>query len=147
MKTSAASTSLTEVLQYCLPAKSILILAPPRSAVGSSIPSLGINDIIIRGGANIAPAEVEGVISRHVAVQNAAVIGVPDRMLGEVPVAFVVRRHGAEISAEELVRFCKAKLAEFKVPREFLFLADFPLGITGKIDKKALKVKWAELHA
>jgi long-chain acyl-CoA synthetase len=106
-----------------------------------------IKDIIIRGGANIAPAEVEGVISRHIAVQNTAVIGVPDRTFGEVPVAFVVRRHGAEVSVEELVRFCRAELAEFKVPIEFLFLTDLPLGMTGKIDKRALKAKWAELHA
>jgi long-chain acyl-CoA synthetase len=51
------------------------------------------------------------------------------------------------VSVEELVRFCRAELAEFKVPIEFLFLTDLPLGMTGKIDKRALKAKWAELHA
>ena len=101
-------------------------------------------DIIIRGGANIAPAEVENVIVRHPAVQSAAVIGVPDRKYGEVPVAFIVLRGGTEVTIEALSAHCSAELADFKVPSAFRLLPEFPLGATGKVDKKALKVLWAE---
>jgi long-chain acyl-CoA synthetase len=105
-----------------------------------------IKDIIIRGGANIAPAEVEGVIGRHAGVQAAAVIGVPDRKYGEVPVAFVVRRSGAEVTPEALAELCRQELAEFKVPAVFRFVPHFPLGITGKVDKNALKARWTEVQ-
>src|SRR5688572_5149138 len=71
-----------------------------------------IKDIIIRGGANVAPAEVEGVIGRHAGVQSAAVIGVPDRKYGEVPVAFVIRRSGADVTPEALAELCRKELAE-----------------------------------
>ncbi len=103
-----------------------------------------IKDIIIRGGANIAPAEVEGVIGRHAGVQSAAVIGVPDRKYGEVPVAFVIRRSGADVTPEALAELCRKELAEYKVPAVFRFVPDFPLGVTGKIDKNALKARWVE---
>jgi long-chain acyl-CoA synthetase len=103
-----------------------------------------IKDIIIRGGANIAPAEVEGVIGRHAGVQSAAVIGVPDRKYGEVPVAFVIRRSGAEVTPEALAELCRKELAEFKVPAMFRFVPDLPLGVTGKVDKNALKARWME---
>ena len=106
-----------------------------------------IKDIIICGGANIAPAEVEDVIGRHAGVQSAAVIGVPDRKYGEVPVAFVIRRSGADVTSEALVDLCRKELAEFKVPAMFRFVPDFPLGVTGKVDKNALKARWAEAQA
>ena len=106
-----------------------------------------IKDIIIRGGANIAPAEVEGVIGRHAGVQSAAVIGVPDRKYGEVPVAFVIRRSGADVTPEALAELCRRELADFKVPAAFRFVPDFPLGVTGKVDKNALKVRWTEPQA
>lgn len=106
-----------------------------------------IKDIIIRGGANIAPAEVEGVIGRHAGVQSAAVIGVPDRKFGEVPVAFVIRRSGAEVTPEALAELCRKELAEFKVPAMFRFVPDLPLGVTGKVDKNALKARWVESQA
>jgi long-chain acyl-CoA synthetase len=106
-----------------------------------------IKDIIIRGGANIAPAEVESVIGRHAGVQSAAVIGVPDRKYGEVPVAFVIRRSGADVTPEALAELCRRELADFKVPAAFRFVPDFPLGVTGKVDKNALKERWAEPQA
>jgi long-chain acyl-CoA synthetase len=101
-------------------------------------------DIIIRGGANIAPAEVENVIARHPSVQSAAVIGVADRKYGEVPVAFVILRSGAALTAAALTNYCKGELAEYKVPAAIRLLPEFPLGATGKVDKKALKALWAE---
>jgi long-chain acyl-CoA synthetase len=102
-----------------------------------------IKDIIIRGGANIAPAEVEGVIARHPGVQSVAVIGIPDRKYGEVAAAFVVRRGDAEVSGEALAALCRNELAEYKVPAVFRFVPAFPLGATGKVDKKALRALWS----
>lgn len=98
-----------------------------------------LKDIIIRGGANIAPAEVETALGAHPGVQGAAVVGRPDRVFGEVPVAFVVFRHGQAVSARELEAFAAERLADFKVPREYRFVTELPLGNTGKIDKIALK--------
>lgn len=106
-----------------------------------------IKDIIIRGGANIAPAEVESVLARHPAVQDVAVIGVPDRIFGEVPVAFVLKRPGAALSAEDLITHAAAELSEFKVPRQYFFEEKLPLGMTGKVDKTALKARWKELSS
>ena len=105
-----------------------------------------IKDIIIRGGANIAPAEVEGVLVRHPSVQDVAVIGIPDRIFGEVPAAFIVRRHGADVTPEELIAYASKVLADFKVPKHFGFEAALPLGKTGKVDRNALKALWRDLH-
>jgi len=98
-----------------------------------------IKDIIIRGGANISPSEVEGALISHQAVQDVSVVGGPDRIFGEVPVAFVIRRAGSAVSAEALVAHAEARLADFKVPRTVRFIDAFPLGKTGKVDKAALK--------
>ncbi|MFC4625213.1 class I adenylate-forming enzyme family protein [Daeguia caeni] len=98
-----------------------------------------IKDIIIRGGANISPSEVEEALLSHPAVQDVSVVGGPDRIFGEVPVAFVIRRAGAEVSVEELIAHAGECLADFKVPRSIHFIESFPLGKTGKIDKNALK--------
>lgn len=100
-----------------------------------------IKDIIIRGGANISPSEVEAVLSSHPAVQDVAVVGAPDRIFGEVPVAFVVLRHGASASQEDLIVYAEKTLSDFKVPRSIHFESEFPLGLTGKFDKKALKAR------
>jgi long-chain acyl-CoA synthetase len=101
-----------------------------------------IKDIIIRGGANIAPAEVERVLSRHPAVQDVAIVGVADRIFGEVPLAFVVTRGGRTVSAEELMKYAQSELADFKVPRQYVFRDALPVGKTGKVDKNALKASW-----
>lgn len=98
-----------------------------------------IKDIIIKGGANIAPAEVENVLLQHEAVQAAAVVGKPDRIYGEVPVAFVVLKNSAPGCETSIIEHCKASLADFKVPTELLELPELPLGITGKVDKALLK--------
>lgn len=98
-----------------------------------------IKEIIIRGGHNISPAEVEKTIVGHPAVQDAAVVGIADRIFGEIPIAFVVLRANMSVSAEELIAFLEQKLADFKVPRTIYFQAELPQGKTGKVDKKALK--------
>lgn len=101
-----------------------------------------LKDLIIRGGANIAPLEVENALLTNAKVQSVAVIGVPDRIYGEVPVAFVVKQRGAVVSSEELIEFSKKQLADFKVPTMILFRDELPLGKTGKIDKNQLKIDW-----
>jgi long-chain acyl-CoA synthetase len=105
-----------------------------------------VKDVIIRGGANVAPAEVEEILNTHPAIQSAAVIGVPDSRFGEVPVAYLVLRGKANVAEETLAAFCSERLAEFKRPAAFVFLPSHPLGPTGKIDKKALKTMWLEGH-
>ncbi|MFV0295555.1 MAG: AMP-binding enzyme, partial [Hyphomicrobiaceae bacterium] len=97
-----------------------------------------IKDIIIRGGANISPAEVEEVLGYHPSIQDVAVVGAPDRIFGEVPVAFVVLRPGAVETAEALEEHAARTLSDFKVPRRYIFETVLPIGKTGKIDKAGL---------
>jgi long-chain acyl-CoA synthetase len=99
--------------------------------------------VIIRGGANISPSEVERALASHPGVQDAAVVGAEDRILGEVPVAFIVRRHGNRISADDLIRHVERSLSDFKIPRRYIFEDELPLGKTGKIDKAELKRRLA----
>lgn len=101
-----------------------------------------IKDLIRRGGANVAPVEIENVLLKHQDVQGAAVIGVPDRIFAEVPVAYVVKRNGSSLSGEELIKFASESLAKFKLPSAVYFEPELPLGKTGKVDKKALRTMW-----
>jgi long-chain acyl-CoA synthetase len=101
-----------------------------------------LKDLIIRGGANIAPLEVENVLLKMEEVESVAVVGVPHRLYGEVPVAFVVLRRDSSVDSEQLTAFAKSHLSDFKVPTSFLIRNELPLGNTGKIDKKALKKQW-----
>lgn len=104
-----------------------------------------LKDVIIRGGANISPSEVEKVLAAHPGVQDAAVVGLEDRIFGEVPVAFIVRRHGSLVSADDLTRHAEKFISDFKVPRQYVFEAALPLGKTGKIDKAELKRRAAAI--
>jgi acyl-CoA synthetase (AMP-forming)/AMP-acid ligase II len=96
------------------------------------------DDLIIRGGENVAPAEIEAVFHAHPAVDEAAVIGVPDEQWGQKVVAFVVLRPGKGASAEELVKFCRQRLASFKKPEIIRFVKELPKSPLGKILKKEL---------
>jgi fatty-acyl-CoA synthase len=95
-------------------------------------------DIIISGGENISTQEVEKAIMEHPAVLEVCVIGVPDQRWGEVPKAFVVQRPGAEVVGEEIIHFCRERLAHFKCPRDVVF-TDLPKTATGKIQKYILR--------
>jgi fatty-acyl-CoA synthase len=100
-------------------------------------------DIIISGGENISTIEVEHTLVKHPAVLEAAVVAVPDPRWGEVPKAFVSLRPGAHASAEELIAFCRGRLAHFKCPKAVEF-TDLPKTSTGKIQKFRLREKeWA----
>ncbi len=100
-------------------------------------------DLIIRGGFNIYPREVEEVLYAHPAVAEAAVVGRPDALMGEEVLAFVVTRRGREATADELVAFCQARLAKFKCPREVRFVAGLPKSPIGKILRKELRAQAA----
>jgi fatty-acyl-CoA synthase len=98
-----------------------------------------LTDVIISGGENISSVEVEGVLLRHPAVQEAAVVGLPDTKWGEAPHAFIVLKPGASATAEELRGFTRERLAHFKTPHTFTFVADLPKTATGKIQKFVLR--------
>lgn len=98
-----------------------------------------LKDMYVVGGFNAYPAEVEQVLVRHEAVSEAAVIGVPDERLGEVGQAFVVPRTGAQPDPDELIAWCRERLAGYKVPRRVLLVDALPRNATGKVDKKLLR--------
>ncbi|MBM3457980.1 MAG: AMP-binding protein, partial [Armatimonadetes bacterium] len=94
-----------------------------------------IKDLIIRGGENIFPREIEEFLHTHPAVLEAYVIGVPSRRYGEEIMAWIRLRPGLEATAEEIQGFCRANLAHFKVPRYVKFTDSFPMTVTGKVQK------------
>jgi long-chain acyl-CoA synthetase len=94
--------------------------------------------MIIRGGENIYPREIDEVLYQHPAVSAAAVVGVPDDLYGEEVAGFVVLRDGGEASERELIEFCKARLADYKCPKTIRFVKDIPKGPTGKLLKREL---------
>ena len=96
-------------------------------------------DLIISGGENIYPAEVEAVLHSHPGVASAALVGLPDPKWGETPVAAVVARRGSQLTAEELLEFCAGRLARYKIPKRVFFREDFPLLASGKVFKRALR--------
>ncbi len=98
-----------------------------------------LKDVIISGGENISSVEVEATLLRHDAVQEVAVIGMPDAKWGEAPHAFVVFRAGAEAPGDELRAFCRERLAHFKVPHSFTPVTELPKTATGKIQKYVLR--------
>jgi len=100
-------------------------------------------DLIISGGENIYPAEVEEVLYRHPAVAECAVVGVPDDHWGEVGCAVVVLRDGAAADADELMSFLNGRIARFKVPKSVLFTDSLPRTASGKVLKSAIRKKLA----
>jgi len=97
-------------------------------------------DMFIVGGFNAYPAEIEGLLMSHPAVAQAAVIGVPDERLGQVGKAFVVRKDPKDtVSAEDVIGWCRERMAGFKVPRTVEFLDSLPLNATGKVIKDLLR--------
>jgi fatty-acyl-CoA synthase len=98
-----------------------------------------LKDVIISGGENISSIEVEGVLLRHPAVQEAAIVGLPDEKWGETPHAFVVLREGASATEADLITFARKHLAHFKTPRGVTFVGELPKTATGKIQKFVLR--------
>jgi fatty-acyl-CoA synthase len=104
-----------------------------------------IKDMIIRGGENISPREIEEALTCHPAVSEAQVIGVPSRKYGEEVMAWIRPRQGAVCAEQELVSFCRERLAPYKVPRYWQFVEAFPMTVTGKIQKFKLRQMAVEL--
>jgi long-chain acyl-CoA synthetase len=104
-------------------------------------------DMLKVAGEIVFCPEVEAVIHRHPAVEDAAVIGMPDPLRGEVPKAFVVCKPGAAVTEDELRLFLKSHLAHFKIPHVFVFRNDLPKNRLGKIDKEALKKPTSDRQA
>lgn len=98
-----------------------------------------VKDMVISGGVNIYPAEIESYLGSHPAVADAAVIGIPDDDLGEAVVAYVQRRDGSDVTAEQLATFCAEGLASYKRPRRIEFVAELPHNEMGKVLKRALR--------
>jgi fatty-acyl-CoA synthase len=104
-----------------------------------------LKDMIIRGGENISPREIEEVIVAHPDVSEVQVIGVPSRKYGEEVMAWVRPRPGASLGEQELTTYCRSRLAAFKVPRYWRFVETFPMTVTGKIQKYRLRQMAVEL--
>jgi long-chain acyl-CoA synthetase len=98
-----------------------------------------VKQIIVRGGSNISPQEVEEPLYNHPAVLEVGVIGMPDAVHGEKVIAFVALRDGLEAEEPELREFVRARIADYKVPERILFLPSLPKGLTGKVQRRDLK--------
>jgi fatty-acyl-CoA synthase len=94
-----------------------------------------VKDMIIRGGENVYPREIEEYLYRHPAVLDVAVVGVPDAKYGEAVCACIQLRGGMSVTEEEIREFCRGRIAHYKVPRYVRFVAGFPLTVTGKVQK------------
>jgi long-chain acyl-CoA synthetase len=98
-------------------------------------------DMILRGGFNVYPRELEEVLMTHPAVSLVAVIGVPDERLGEEVKAYIVRKPGATTTGEELVAWCRDQIAAYKYPRLIEFRDALPVSATGKVLKRELRAQ------
>jgi fatty-acyl-CoA synthase len=101
-------------------------------------------DMVIRGGENIYPREVEEFLHTHEDVLEAAVVGVPDDRYGEELMAWIRVREGGELSEDDLREFCKGRIAHYKVPRYVRFAGEFPMTVTGKVQKYKLRERAVE---
>ena len=96
-------------------------------------------DMLKIGGENVDPMEVEGYLLGHPGIQQVAVVGLPDPRLHEVPVAFVIPKAGAALTPEDVLAFCRGKIASFKAPRHVLLVQELPMTSSGKIQKAKLR--------
>ena len=103
-----------------------------------------IKDMLIRGGENVYPREVEEYLIRHPKVQAVQVFGIPDQRLGEEVCAFVILKPGQTATTEELRAFCQGKIAHFKIPRHVRFVTEFPMTATGKPQKFMMRDQMVE---
>ncbi len=101
-------------------------------------------DIIIRGGVNISPVEIDSVLMQRAEIAEAATIGVPDPVWGEEVVSYVVLRPGDPFMPDDLIRYCAAQLPAFKAPKQIFLRVELPKNARGKLDRKALTVEWRQ---
>jgi len=98
--------------------------------------------MIVSGGENVYPAEVENVLMAHPAIADVAVIGIPDEKWGETPKAIVVRKAGVEVTEQDIISFCKERMAKFKCPTSVDWIDVLPRNPSGKILKKDLRAPY-----
>lgn len=98
-----------------------------------------LKQIIIRGGSNISPQEVEEALSRHPGVLETAVVAAPHPLYGQIPVAWVAVRAGYSVTEEQLRAHTRELLADYKVPERIFFTSNLPKGLTGKVDRRSLR--------
>src|SRR4029079_325343 len=94
-----------------------------------------VKDLIIRGGEKISPREIEEFLYRHPKIQDAQIFGLPDRRYGEIVAAWIKLRPSTTCVAEEIAQFCRENIAHYKVPQHIRFVDEFPMTVTGKIQK------------
>jgi long-chain acyl-CoA synthetase len=98
-----------------------------------------LKQIIIRGGSNISPQEVEEVLYQHAAVLEAGVVGLPDATFGEIPVAFVALKQGRKVEPKDLIAHVREQLSDYKTPDRIYCMEELPKGLTGKVDRRRLR--------
>jgi len=98
-----------------------------------------LKDMIIRGGENVYPREIEEYLLTHPDVVDAQVVGVPDARYGEQIMAWIQKRAGSSLAEDDVIAYCKGRIAHFKVPRYVRFTSEFPMTVTGKIQKYRLR--------
>jgi acyl-coenzyme A synthetase/AMP-(fatty) acid ligase len=101
-------------------------------------------ELIIRGGVNISPLEIDGILMQQADIAEAATVGVPDRIWGEEVVSYVVLRPNARSATDDILRACRAQLPEFKAPKRIIACGELPKTERGKLDRKALVQRWKE---
>jgi fatty-acyl-CoA synthase len=100
-----------------------------------------IKDMVIRGGENVYPREIEEFLYSHPAIADVQVFGVPDERFGEELCAWIKLRSGATLTGDDVKAFCKDQIAHYKVPRHVRFVDDFPMTVTGKMQKYLMREK------
>jgi fatty-acyl-CoA synthase len=103
-----------------------------------------VKDMIIRGGENVSPAEIEQFLMRHPKIADAQVIGIPDAYMGEEIAAFIRLKPDEQLTEEALRDYCRANISRYKVPKYFKFVTDYPLTASGKIKKFELRAQLIE---
>ncbi len=106
-----------------------------------------LKDLIIRGGVNISPVEIDNILARHPDIEDGAACGVPDRVYGEEVVAYVVPRADSGLTAEAVIAHCGETLAPFKTPKQVIFVESLPKNDRGKLDRKSLADAWKKANA
>ena len=103
-----------------------------------------IKDMVIRGGENVYPREIEEYLYRHPKIQDVQVFGVPDTRFGEELCAWIVMREGESVGEDEIKEFCRGQIAHFKIPRYVKFVPEFPMTVTGKVQKFVMRERMIE---
>jgi fatty-acyl-CoA synthase len=100
-----------------------------------------IKDVVIRGGENVYPREVEEFLYRHPKIEDVQIFGVPDPKYGEELCAWIKLRAGTELTEDEVRDFCRNQIAHYKIPRHIRFVEEFPMTVTGKMQKFIMRAK------